>query len=139
MLPYFSGCFHILFSLDHTLIVKYFNKGDCITFFCLISTCSKFGLSRFCCVFRIPVWPTSYLIRLLTVKSRMQLSVVFCRSLELEHILNLVPMFFQLTLNMQISVSIIWYDSLKFANILKIHNSNPLGTGCELSVHSTFS
>ena len=79
--PYLNGCFHLLshsitllsLSSDHTLIVKIFfiNKGNCITFFFLVSTCSKFSLSRSCCVFRILVWLTSYLLRLLTVKCRM--------------------------------------------------------------------
>ena len=59
------------------------------------------------------------------------------RYFDLEHVLNLVLVFFYLTLNMQMPVFfIMWYNSLKFAIILRIHNSNPLGIGRELSVYS---
>ena len=76
-LPYFT----FVRSHSNCQIFIFINKGNCITFFCLASTCSKFGLSRFCCVFRISVWLTSYLLRSLTVKCRM-LSVVSVKSFQ---------------------------------------------------------
>ena len=83
--PYFT----FIRSHSNCSIFIFINKGNCITFFCLTSTCSKFGLSRFCCVFWIPVWLTSYLFRLLTVKCWM-LSVVSVKGFQPLYVVLLV-------------------------------------------------